>query len=113
MSDGTLATLEALVDRFNRYVERTPKAQEELAGVERTIAVRLTDAGSYAVDLVGGRLANLRAGIPERAHVQIVTDARTFGALLAKEIGPMKALVTKRLRIEGSLEDKLLLRRLL
>ncbi len=106
-------SLASLVERFNRHVGRTPSVAEELAGLERTIAIRLSDAGSYAVDLSGGRLTNLRTGMPEHAHLKILTDSRTFEQLLSKEIGPMKALVTRRLAIEGSLEDKLLLRRLL
>lgn len=106
-------TLASLVDRFNRHVERTPSVREELNGLERTIAVRLTDAGSYAVDLRQGKLTNLRSGAPPKPDVAIVTDEATFHALVAKEIGPMKALFTRKLAIEGSLEDKLLLRRLL
>ncbi len=105
--------LEALIERFNRHVERSPPLAEELRGLERTIAIRLSDEGSYAVDLAQGRLTNLRSGEPATAHLKILTDARTFRALLNKELGPMKALVTRRLAIEGSLEDKLLLRRLL
>ncbi len=103
----------SLVDRFNRRVERTPAVQEELEGVSRTIVLRFTDAGSYAVDLAKARLSNLRSGGPPTADVTITTDSATFRGLLQKEIGPMKALVTGKLRIEGSLEDKLLLRRLL
>jgi len=106
-------TLTALVDRFNRKVERTPALAEELRGVRRTIAVRLGASGSYAVDLADGRLANLRTGAPAKVDLSIATDLATFEGLVSKEIGPMKALVTRRLAIEGSLEDKLLLRRLL
>lgn len=106
-------TLASLVERFNRHMERSPAAAQELDGVERTIAIRLSDAGSYAVDLVRGRLRNLRSGAPDDAQLRISTDARTFQELVTKEIGPMKALVTRRLSIDGSLEDKLLLRRLL
>lgn len=106
-------SLASLVERFNRKVERTPKIAEELEGVERTIAIRFSDEASYAVDLSKGRLANLRAGTPEHPHLTIATDTRTFEQLLTKELGPMKALVTRKLSLEGSLEDKLLLRRLL
>lgn len=106
-------TLAGLVDRFNRKVARTPALAEELRGVARTIAIRLGDAGSYAVDLTNGRLTNLRSGAPSRADLAIRTDLATFEGLVTKEIGPMKAIVTRRLAIEGSLEDKLLLRRLL
>ncbi|HYA10255.1 MAG TPA: SCP2 sterol-binding domain-containing protein [Thermoplasmata archaeon] len=106
-------TLAALVDRFNRRVERTPALADELRGVARTIAIRLGDAGSYAVDLTDGHLRNLRSGAPARVDLSIATDLATFEGLVAKEIGPMKALVTRRLAIDGTLEDKLLLRRLL
>ncbi len=106
-------TLASLVDRFNRHAERTPAMAEELDGIERTIEVRLKDEGTYAVDLRKGRLTGLRSGAPSRSDVKIITDVATFRGLVAKEIGPMKALVTRRLAIEGSLEDKLLFRKLL
>ena len=106
-------TLASLVDRFNRKAAATPAMAEELNGLARTIRIRLTDAGSYAVDLREGRLTNLRSGGPNGADVTITTDEATFNGLVKKEIGPMKALVTRRLAIEGSLEDKLLFRKLL
>jgi putative sterol carrier protein len=105
--------LRSLMERFNRRAEKTPAMQEELKGVHRTIAVRLTDAGTFAADLRDGRLQNLRTGAPEKADVTIVTDEATFRGLVAKDIGPMKALVTRKLVLEGSLDDKLLFRRLL
>jgi putative sterol carrier protein len=105
--------LASLVDRFNRHAARNPATAEELRGLDRTIVVRLTDEGTYAVDLHDGQLKNLRTGGAPRADVTITTDQTTFRGLLAKEIGPMKALVTRKLAIDGSLEDKLLFRRLL
>jgi putative sterol carrier protein len=106
-------TLAALVDRFNRKAARTPAIAEELAGKDRTIRIRLTDLGTYAVDLKDGRLSNLRSDGEDRADVTITTDVATFQGLVAKEIGPMKALVLRKLAIDGSLEDKLLFRKLL
>jgi putative sterol carrier protein len=105
--------LTSLVDRFNRKVARTPALADELHGIARTIAIRLGDAGSFAVDLADGHLTNLRREGAVHADLAIATDLATFQGLVTKEIGPMKALVTRRLAIDGSLEDKLLLRRLL
>lgn len=105
--------LAGVVDRFNRHTEQNPAIRTELAGMSRTIAIRLTDAGHYAVDLKDGVLSGLRTGAPGRADVTITTDEATFLGLVRKEIGPMKALVTRKLAIEGSLEDKLLFRKLL
>jgi putative sterol carrier protein len=106
-------TLASVVERFNRHAERNPAMAEELDGVQRTIVVRLTDEGTYAVDLRAGRLTNLRTGDAPKSDVRITTDVATFRGLVAKEIGPMKALVTRKLSIEGTLEDKLLFRKLL
>jgi putative sterol carrier protein len=55
----------------------------------------------------------LRTGPTTDADVRITTDVKTFHALVRKDLGPMKALVTRKLSIEGSLEDKLLFRKLL
>ena len=106
-------TLSSLVERFNRHSDRTPAVQEELKGVERTIAIRFRDDGSYAVDLKAGHLQNLRSQPPAKADLTITTDQATFEGLVKREIGPMKALATRRLSLDGSLEDKILLRRLL
>jgi putative sterol carrier protein len=106
-------TLAGVVDRFNRHAEKNPGVGAELAGLHRTIRIRLTDEGTYAVDLREGRLEQLRSDGTGPADLTITTDRATFLGLIAKEIGPMKALVTRRLTIEGSLEDKLLFRKLL
>ena len=105
-------TLAGLVDRFNRHAEKSPAVREELAGLERTISIRFTDGPTYSVELRDGRLQNLRTG-NSRSDLTITTDTSTFDGLVRKEIGPMKALVTRRLAIEGRLEDKLLFRKLL
>lgn len=102
-----------LVDRFNRRTESNPAVSEELSGLERTIRLRLTDEGSYTVDLRGGRLGGLRTSANGAADITITTDVATFQGLVRKEIGPMKALFSQKLKIDGSLDDKLLFRRLL
>ena len=99
MSDPVASTLTGLFVRFNQRTSKKPKVAEELEGLERTIAVRLSDGASYAVDLRNGRLENLRSPAPARADVGIVTDTATFLGLVKKEIGPMKALVTGRLKL--------------
>ena len=113
MSEDVPAAIASVVDRFNRHAATHPKVAEELRGLSRTIAVRLIEGESYAVDLRDGRLENLRSPAPASADVTIRTDVATFRGLVAKEIGPMKAIVTGRLKLDGSLEDKLLFRKLL
>jgi putative sterol carrier protein len=105
--------LVALVERFNRKVDANPKVRGEVEGLAKTIAVRFSDGGRFAVDLRDAHLVNLRAEAEGAADLTIRTDWTTFRALLAKEMGPMKALALRKLVLEGTLEDKLTLRRLL
>lgn len=106
-------TLASLMERFNQHAAKTPSVGEELKGIERTIALKLSDGSAYSLELKGGRLGNLRNQLPAHADVTIRTDTATFLALVSREVGPMKALVTGKLAIDGSLDDKLLFRKLL
>jgi putative sterol carrier protein len=106
-------TLASLVDRFNRHADQNPAVKNELAGLERSIAIHFSDAENYLLDLKGGALSGLRTGNSTKTDLTIRTDTTTFLGLVQKEIGPMKALVTRKLQIDGSLEDKLLFRKLL
>ncbi len=106
-------TLASLVDRFNRHAERNPGVAQELKGVQRTIAIRFADGRAFGLELKEGRLQNLKPTAPSRPDVTVRTDEATFLGLVRKEIGPMKALVTHKLSVDGSLDDKLLFRKLL
>lgn len=107
------SALRDIVDRFNRRAERTESVREELSGLERTVTIRFTDGQSFSVDLKDSRLQNLRTGAVEKADLTIRTDTVTFDSLLKREMGPVKAIVLRKLTIDGSLEDKLLFRKLL
>jgi predicted lipid carrier protein YhbT len=109
------STIAGLVDQFNQHARATPAIAQELKGVSRTIVIRLTDEKSYAIDLKDAQLSQVRAvdGRTEKADLTVTTDTATFEALVARRIGPFAALFSQKLSIAGSLEDKLLLRRLL
>ncbi|MCI4353053.1 MAG: SCP2 sterol-binding domain-containing protein [Thermoplasmata archaeon] len=106
-------TLASLVDRFNRRAAQNPAVKTELAGLQRSIAIHFSDADHYMLELRDGALSGLRTGNSATADLTIRTDTATFLGLVQKEIGPMKALVTRKLQIDGTIEDKLLFRKLL
>lgn len=107
------STLVSMVDRFNSHVEHNPAIRQELKDVERVIELHLTDGDTFQIILKDAQLSLPVKSNGEKPHVRIVTDKATFDGLVKKELGPMKALVTRKLVIEATLEDKILLRRLL
>ncbi len=106
-------TLVSMVDRFNSHVHRNPAVKQELREIRRTIELHLTDGDTFQIILKDSQLSLPVKADGTKPDVKIITDRETFNGLVKKEIGPMKALVTRKLVIEASLEDKILLRRLL
>ena len=106
-------TLASLVERFNRHAQQNPAVKSELAGLQRSIAIHFSDSDHFLLELKDGALGGLRTGNSTKTDLTIRTDTATFLGLVHRDIGPMKALVTRKLVIEGSLEDKLLFRKLL
>ena len=109
MMEGTLVSL---VDRFNRRVKENPGVKEDLQGKDRVIHLTFAEGESFTLELKEGHLSAPRPGNGGPADVKVQVDEKTFQALLSREIGPIKALYSGRLRIDASFEDKLLLRKL-
>jgi|GEM_PF-393476 putative sterol carrier protein len=106
-------TLVGLVERFNRHARQNPGVREELRGKNRVIQLDLTNGETYHFELRDGELTFPRTGNGRAPDVRILTDLSTFEGLVRKEIGPIKAMFSGRLRVEATLEDKILLRRLI
>lgn len=104
--------LQETIERFNARVRGDPRLQGELEGIERTVVVRLSDGPAYTFRIERGEISGLAEGDIEGADVLIESDAGTVAALLKKEMGPMKALALRKLRIKADIEDLVRLRRL-
>ena len=102
--------LEKAIKDFNAKVDSDEKLSKELEGVERSIAVKLNDEGKYHFNLKDSHASPLEDGDAD-ADIEILTDKDTFLALFRKEIGPMKAIATKKLKIKASLQDMIRIRK--
>ncbi len=102
-----------LIARFNRKASEDEKLRTELEGMTRRIEVEMRDGETYHFLLENSQLVNFSKGKTNEADVRIISDTKSFEALINREMGPMKALVTGKVKIEASLEDKLRLRKLL
>lgn len=105
--------LVSMVDRFNRHTHSNPGVFMEIKDITRVIEVHFTDGKVYMMRLKDGVLTLPVEGDGHNPDIKITTDKKTFESLIKKELGPMKALVTHKLTIDATLEDKILLRKLL
>lgn len=99
------------IRKFNEKAETDEKLKKELKGITRKIQVDVTDGEGYNFVLEDTRVSDLREGEIESPDIVITASTETFTALLTKEMGPMKAIATRKLKMKASLEDMFRLRK--
>ena len=98
--------LKRAIETFNQKAQTDEKLQAEIKGKVRSVLVELTDSESFNFTLKDSRLGPLGKGKLDNPDIHITTDSVTMEALMKREMGPMKALVTKRLKLTKiSMED--------
>ena len=103
--------LEDAVRKFNERAQSDPKLQLELEGVERTVLIDCKDGPKFHLLLKDRKMGAVNEGSIDAPDVTILSDTVTLTALLRREMGPMKAYATQKLKIKASLEDVLRLRK--
>lgn len=103
--------IESAVQRFNERAERDEKLRRELEGIERKVLVDLKDGPKYHFVLKDKQIGPVGDGAIDAPDVTILSDSATLGAVLRKEMGPMKAYATQKLKVKASLDDVLRLRK--
>ena len=99
------------IDRFNAKAKEEPELAEQLHGVTKLIQVELEEGDVYHFRLENGSVDGLHRGGAENPDIRVIASADTLRRLWSRELRVMKALVTKKLQVKGSMEDLLRLRR--
>jgi putative sterol carrier protein len=102
--------LEETVKRFNAKVQADPSFKREVQGMNRKVNVDLGEE-RYHFILSGERIEGVVDGLLPDPDMTICTDVVTFHQLYTGEMKPMKAWALKKVRVKGSLEDVLKLRK--
>jgi putative sterol carrier protein len=98
--------LKKAIESFNAKAGCDPRLQAEIEGKVRRVLIELTDSESFNFTLKDKCIGPLGKGRIDAPDIHITTDTATMEALMKREMGPMKALVTKRLKLTKiSMED--------
>ncbi|MCJ7517918.1 MAG: SCP2 sterol-binding domain-containing protein [Methanomassiliicoccales archaeon] len=103
--------LENLVTTFNEKVEMDADLRKDLEGICKKIQI---DLGSerYRLILENQRISCFDEGTIDDPDITLISDPDTIQGLISGSMKPMKALALKKLKVKGSLEDILRLRKL-
>ncbi|MDD1767417.1 MAG: SCP2 sterol-binding domain-containing protein [Methanomassiliicoccales archaeon] len=101
---------EDLVVRFNQKAENDAALQKELEGITRKVQI---DLGSeqYRFILENKRITSFDEGRIENPDISLISDPLTIEELVSGRMKPMKAFALKKVRVKGSLDDLLRLRK--
>jgi putative sterol carrier protein len=106
--------IEILMDRFNEEMRQNPELRDGLRLLDRSIQIEFEDnASACNLRLVGGEAAFLCDGpvkSPDRPDIRIIMVSQTMKGILDGTIDPTTAFRDGRIRIDGSIFDKILLR---
>jgi putative sterol carrier protein len=98
--------LKNAIETFNRKAQEDPRLQGEIAGKVRHVFIELTDMEGFCFTLKDSMIGELGRGRQNEPDIHITTDSATLEAIMKKEMGPMKALVTRKLKLTKiSMED--------
>ncbi len=98
--------LRRAIESFNKRSDTDERLRAELEGKTRAVFIELTDAEGYHFTLRESKIHDFGRGALPSPDIHITTDSATLEALMKRQMGPMKALVTKRLRLTKiSMED--------
>ncbi len=103
--------LKEAIEKFNARVREDPELAKELESVSKVMQVEIEGGDWYHFTLEGGAVDGPHKGEIPDPDVRIIASADTLTRLWTKELRVMKALVTKQLRVKGSMEDLLRLKR--
>lgn len=102
--------LEDTIARFHKKVESDPELKKELQGVYKKVNIDLCTE-KYHFYLEDAEVNGFDTGLVESADITIESDCQTVQDLYSGKMKVMKAWALRKIRIKGSLEDVMRLRK--
>lgn len=106
-------TLRLAIEKFNAKVKEDAHLQRELEGIVRSVQIEIIDGKSYHFLLENKEIKKFSEGTIENANIRIIIDTATMIGIINKEISPIKAYATRKLRIKASILDLMKLQKFL
>ncbi len=102
--------LEETIAKFNAKVEKDVALQKELECINKKANMDL-GTESYSFELSCNKIHSLKEGMVDNPDIIITSDPKTVEDLITGKMKPMKAWALKKIKIKGSLEDVMRLRK--
>lgn len=105
--------LQEWLAKAKKRIEDDEKLREELKDYDGIFQLDITDSDCYYVEIKAGEVGDLTKGVADNARLTVTSDVETMKAIMSGEMGAMKAFALKKIKLRGSFEDIIKLRKFL
>ncbi len=110
----TVEDVERALETIVEKIRTDESLHRKLRGVTRTILFDLTDLGDrVTLKILEGTDAEVSRGEPEAADVVVTTDSSTLIGVIRRELNPISAYMSGRLKVKGKMSDLLKLQKIM
>lgn len=105
-----LETLKGLRDQLNEKIKKDEKVREVVASKDRTIVLEFTDDKTYVLEVKDGVVLEPHEGTLEDPTLYVKTDMGTMNKLIEKKMNPLMAYAMRKIKVEGPIDDIMVLK---
>ena len=103
--------LKEWLEKAKKRMEEDEKFKKDLREFDGVFQLEITDGDSYHIALKDGEVGELTKGEVDNPRLKVTSDTQTMKALMTGEMGAMKAFALRKIKLDGSLEDIMRLRK--
>lgn len=105
--------LKEWLEKGKKKVEEDENLKKDLKDFDGIFQLEVTDGDSYYVAIKNGEIGELEKGKADNPRLTVTSDTEILKALMSGDMGAMKAFALRKIKIKGSFEDIIRLRKLL
>ena len=102
--------IEHIVVKFNERSDEDERLRKDMAHLKKAF---MMDLGSevYSMKLENSKVGDFKAERIENADIILTSTPETIEAMMNGELRPMRAYITKKIRINGNIKDLMFLKK--
>jgi len=104
--------IQKMIGKFERRMAKDEDAKAKVKEIKKTINIDLGEE-HYSFRVEDAAVYDYKAELLEEADITLITTPENLHLLVEGELRPMRAYVTKKIKIKGKIEDVLHLKSLL
>lgn len=103
--------IQRMIDKFRRRMEKDPDTKAKVEPITKTLNIDLGDE-FYSMKIEYADIVDYKAELIDDPDITVTTTPENLQALIDGTLRPMRAYVTKKVKVKGHIEDILHLKSL-